>query len=252
MRWCSRRSNAVLVAVVLSLAVGCGEDDPGPVSGPEFPPPPSDPVNDTVLAEPLPPADQVLQDAEAVDDLLNRFWTQELQRTDGLTFDPPDRYEFYKTTGFPQCGNNPSFTGTRNAYYCRIDSQEFVAFDLDWFASYLEEHPGGATTFLILAHEWGHAVQDTWVEQQPGVDRWEPSHRQELNADCLAGVWMAHALESGELIEEEGDAQAIFGWLWESGSGPWFEPGSHGTKEQRQAAFADGYNQGTSFCRSNY
>jgi len=194
---------------------------------------------------------KVLQDADAVDDLLNEFWTQELQAQYRLDFDTPDRYEYYRGDGNPFCGGQ-DFPGAQNAYYCFVDTDEYVAFDLNWFTSYLDDHPGGATTFLILAHEWGHAVQDTWVEQQPNTDVWNPPYRKELNADCLAGVWMADALRRGTVIEESGDADAIFGWLWEHGSGPWFNPGDHGTQEQRQQAFSDGVAQGTDYCRTNY
>jgi predicted metalloprotease len=194
---------------------------------------------------------KVLQDADAVDDLLNEFWTQELQVQYGLQFDIPDRYEYYRGEGNAPC-SGLDVALPENAYYCAADTDEYVAFDLDWLTSYLAKHPGGATTFLILAHEWGHAVQDTWVEQQPNTDVWNPPYLKELNADCLAGVWMEDALRRGTVIEESGDADAIFDWLWELGSGPWFDPGDHGTREQRQQAFSEGFAQGTPYCRMNY
>ena len=197
------------------------------------------------------PATSVLDDAEVAHDLLNEFWTQELARLYGLNFDTPDRFVSYQGSNNPPCaGKYRNFTD--NAYYCWKDGDEYVAFDLDWFTSYLERFPGDATTFLILAHEWGHAVQDTWVEQQPGTDVWNPSYLLELQADCLAGVWMADALRRGTVIEESGDAEAIFEWLSEGGSGPWFAPGDHGTPEQRQLAFSEGFEYGTDYCRTNY
>jgi uncharacterized protein len=195
---------------------------------------------------------KVLHDASAAEDLLNDFWTQELRAQYGLQFDIPDRYHYYRGASNPPCGGQGARALPENAYYCSAENDEYVAFDLDWFTSYLDEHPGGATTFLILAHEWGHAVQDTWVEQQPNTDAWNPGYLKELNADCLAGVWMADALKRGTIIEEDGDAEAIYGFLWEAGSGPWFAPGDHGTKEQRQQAFSDGLAQDTDYCRTNY
>jgi predicted metalloprotease len=195
---------------------------------------------------------KVLQDANAVLHLLNEFWTQELQTQYGLQFDTPNGYEYYRGASNDSCAGQHARALPENAYYCSAEYDEYVAFDLDWFTSYLDEHPGGATTFLILAHEWGHAVQDTWVEQQPGTDVWNPSYLKELNADCLAGVWMEDALRRGTIIEESGDAEAIFEWLSEGGSGPWFAPGDHGTPEQRQLAFSHGFTQGTHYCRTNY
>jgi len=194
---------------------------------------------------------KVLHDADAVVGPLNDFWTQELRDQYGLQFDTPDDYEYYRGASNDSCGGLNARALPNNAYYCPAENDEYVAFDLDWFTSYLDEHPGGATTFLILAHEWGHAVQDTWVEQNPGGDVWNPPYLQELNADCLAGVWMEDSLRRGILIEESGDADAIFGWLWEEG-GPWFDPGTHGTQEQRQRAFSDGYAYGTDYCRTKY
>ncbi len=187
-----------------------------------------------------------------MDDLLNDFWTQELRAQYGVQFDTPDRYEYYRGAGNAPCGGQGARALPENAYYCPAENDEYVAFDLDWLTSYVHEHPGGATTFLILAHEWGHAVQDTWVEEQRHPEVWNPSYLEELNADCLAGVWMEDALRRGTLIEERGDAEAIFGWLWEAGSGPWFDPGDHGTKEQRQHAFSAGFEYDTDYCLKNY
>lgn len=195
---------------------------------------------------------KVLSDAEQLGPMLNAFWTDELSRLYGITFDPPDRYEYYRgSTNNPCGGDNQAWPN--NAYYCPSDYDEYVGFDLDWFQRYLEPHPGGATTFLILAHEWGHAVQDTWLENGGG-DTWQPESRKELNADCLAGVFLESSLRNQTIVEEAGDAQAVFGWLYEWGSedSPWLEPGDHGTRSQRIAAFSDGFRQGTDYCRQAY
>lgn len=207
---------------------------------------------DTPGGTPTSAEQKVLHDATQVENLLNDFWTQELRAQYGVQFDTPDRYEYYRGATNAPCGGEGGRDAAENAYYCFAESDEYVAFDLDWFTSYLDEHPGGATTFLILAHEWGHAVQDTLIEQQIHPEEWNPGYLQELHADCLAGVWMEDALRRGTVIEESGDADAIFGFLWEAGSGPWFAPGDHGTKEQRQQAFSDGFAKGTDYCQTNY
>lgn len=194
--------------------------------------------------------DRVLSDAAAVQPLLDDFWTQELAYTYGLDFDTPDRFEYYLGEEFTTCGGEDA-GGAENAYYCFVDDDEHVAFDAGWLATYLDEDPGDATTFLVLAHEWGHAVQDTWIEQEPDADHWA-GPAQELNADCLAGVFWDDAIREGTLIEEEGDAEAVFGFLYDAGSGTWMDPGDHGSPEQRQVAFADGFEFGTDYCRVNY
>lgn len=193
----------------------------------------------------------MLTDAGELRNVLDSFWTAELQALYGIQFDPPDDLSYYRGDNELPCGRETSLNGASNALYCFFDYSERVQFDLDWFQEYLIEHPGGATTFLVLAHEWGHAVQDTWLENG-GVDEWSPKHRNELNADCLAGVFLSRSITEGTIIEEVGDADAIFGWLYDAGSSNWLDPGSHGTKEERQQAFADGYLKGTQHCRTFY
>lgn len=243
---------AFLLLLALATAASCGGDngDDGTVVSPPPPslPPPPPP-------SPPPPATQeqreakVLEDAADVESLLNDFWTRELQQLYTLAFDPPDRFETYRGNSNAPCGGQQQ-AGANNAYYCFPDADEYVAFDLDWFQNYLINHPGGATTFLILAHEWGHAVQDTWKETGGG-DTWSPAYRQELNADCLAGVFLSRSIAEGSIIEEAGDADAIYSWLYEVG-GPWFNPGTHGTQEERITAFNDGVQHGTGYCRMQY
>lgn len=194
---------------------------------------------------------RVLSDANLVASLLNQYWSAELMRNYGLSFDVPDRFEYYFSTGNGPCGG-PRQDLPNNAYYCSQNGNEYVAFDVNWFVEYLGRFPGDAVTFLALAHEWGHAVQDTWVEQQPGIDTWNPAYAKELNADCLAGVFLNDAVDSGAIIEEEGDAEAIYQQLFEIGSGEWFNPGDHGTSEQRQRAFTDGLMRDVTYCRTYY
>ena len=193
---------------------------------------------------------KVLEDATALGPLLNDFWTRELASRYDLTFDMPDKFEYYRGEQHTSCGGVTE-PRANNAYYCFPDHEEHVAFDLDWLQQYLIEHPGGATTFLILAHEWGHAVQDTWLENGGG-DTWDPAYRKELNADCLAGVFLAASIQQGIVVEEAGDADAVFGWLYEAGSSPWLAPGTHGTSDERQTAFLDGFREGTDYCRTQY
>lgn len=260
---------AASLAVAATLAFGSCDTDPEP------PDPPAPPSEGTIQipsgvvggggaseADPLGAAieaaaeseqareEKVLADATALGPMLNNFWSAELSRRYQLTFDVPERYEYYRDTRNEPCGGDPR-PMPQNAYYCNPEGDEYIAFDLDWFQQYLVDHPGGATTFLILAHEWGHAVQDTWVDSGGG-DVWDPGYRQELNADCLAGVFLAASIRDGAIVEEAGDAEAMFGWLYEAGASPWLDPGTHGTRDQRLAAFSEGFSGDTDYCRTTY
>lgn len=235
----------VLLVVPFTLALaGCPSDPP---------PPPPPPTPSPEVPDPPGPdrAEKVRNDADGLITLLNNFWSNELSSVYNVAFDAPDRVMYYESTDWDPCGLSAADM-TNNAFYCSVDGDEKVEYDLDWLSDYLIDHPGGATTFLILAHEWGHAVQDTWVENN-GADVWVPQSRKELNADCLAGVFIARSIDDGTILEEDGDADAIFEWLFESGSTDgWLNPGDHGTPEQRQAAFSDGVVNGTDSCRQNY
>jgi predicted metalloprotease len=273
-----RRPGAAVVCATLALTpcwlVGCGKSDKTtsatttpPKETTTAPEPdasggsvtiPDTPETDATLGESTAQVDtdrvareqKVLNDAQAVGALLNDYWSGELQAQYSLAFDQPDRFVYYRGEETTSCGE---YTGprARNAYYCPYDVNEHVAFDLDWLQEYLVSHPGGATTFLVLAHEWGHAVQDTWLENN-GNDVWDPASRKELNADCLAGVFLAAAINQGAIVEEVGDAESIFRWLAEAGDTPWTSSDFHGTAAERQAAFGDGYTRGTDYCRQTY
>jgi predicted metalloprotease len=192
---------------------------------------------------------KVLRDASALQPTLNQFWTQELDRLYHIPFRSVVRLEYYNGDRDVPCGGRYQSL-PNNAFYCPVPGDEHIAFDMNWFQNYLEKSPGGVTTFLILAHEWGHAVQSTWLENN-GADVWNPEYRRELNADCLAGAFLSWAISNHQIIMEDGDWEGVWDWLYASG-GPWLSPTDHGTREQRLAAFTDGYQQGTNDCRVRY
>jgi uncharacterized protein len=154
------------------------------------------------------------------------------------------------------CGPASSATGP---FYCPADSMVYL--DLGFFEELGNrfDAPGDFAQAYVLAHELGHHVQnvlgiddDVRRLQQEDPDRVnELSVRQELQADCLAGVW-AHSAFQRDLLSEgdlaEGlDAAAAVGddRIQESTSGrvnP--ETFTHGTSEQRVHWFRTGYDTG--------
>jgi predicted metalloprotease len=265
MRWRAPLLLLLLILAIPLLLLGCGSDgggDDGSTSSEEAQVPiQAQPAGagevlgevgvaqeEEVEAARRARVEKVLDDAAGLEPVLNDFWERELARLYGIRFDPPDYFAYYRSVEGSDCAGER--LGANNAFYCPSDLEEGVLFDIDWFQQYLEAHPGGATTFLILAHEWGHAVQDSWVESG-GTDHWVTPNM-ELNADCLAGVFLSRSIEEGTIIEETGDAEAIFNWLYEAGSSPWTTPGDHGTREQRETAFTVGAERGTDYCRTVY
>jgi hypothetical protein len=136
-----------------------------------------------------------------------------------------------------------------------------VYIDLGFFDDLESQFGVGAAPFVqayVLAHEYGHHVQDQLgvLEAIRGDNQGAESKavRSELQADCYAGVWAAHAVEAG-LIEEltqqdinQGlDAAAAIGddRIQERTQGqvnP--ETWTHGSSEQRRRWFSRGYENG--------
>ncbi len=150
-------------------------------------------------------------------------------------------------------------TGTPQAgpFYCPASDRIFIDFG---FYQQLEDQLGFEGDFAmayVLAHEYGHHVQnllgidDQVRSAQQGVSRAEAndlSVRMELQADCLAGVWARSAyddqrLEDGDFDEAIDAAEAVGDDAISGGSAPQ-EQFTHGSSAQRQRWFTTGFDAG--------
>ena len=146
-------------------------------------------------------------------------------------------------------------------FYCPADQKVYI--DLSFFEDLKSRH-GAAGDFAqayVIAHEVGHHVQTLLGiskqvrSAQRGLGKADAnalSVRQELQADCFAGLWGNHAdrsrqvLEQGD-IEEALNAAAAIGddRLQKQGQG-YVVPESftHGSSEQRVEWFRKGIENG--------
>ena len=151
------------------------------------------------------------------------------------------------------CGRSSSAIGP---FYCPPDELAYI--DLSFFRD-LEERFKAAGDFAqdyVLAHEIGHHMQtvlglDQETRKMRGGSRNEMSVRQELQADCYAGIWGHSAaardkLEAGDLDEALTAANAIGDDRLQKQAGREVDPETftHGTSEQRKKWFKRGFDTG--------
>jgi predicted metalloprotease len=185
---------------------------------------------------------------------VQKFWDGVFQRSN-------KQYTYVDTVFFTDqtqtgCGVATSQVGP---FYCPVDKLVYI--DLGFFDDLKSRFGVNVTPFVeayVIAHEYGHHVQDQLgVLDQIRGDTQGPeskSVRAELQADCYAGVWAAHAVDTG-LIEQltqadinSGlDAAAAIGddRIQEETQGqvnP--ETWTHGSSEQRRRWFSRGYETG--------
>jgi uncharacterized protein len=146
-------------------------------------------------------------------------------------------------------------------FYCPGDRKVYI--DLTFFEELGERFgaPGDFAQAYVLAHEVGHHVQTLLgISDQVrsvraslgGADANALSVRQELQADCFAGIWAHHAdrmrqiLEPGDIEEGLAAASAIGDDRLQRQAQGYVVPESftHGSSEQRGRWFQTGYDEG--------
>ncbi|MGH7512922.1 MAG: neutral zinc metallopeptidase [Gemmatimonadales bacterium] len=177
---------------------------------------------------------------------LDRFWSREFTR-----MTPPHPYQ--KISGF--YAYNYEVQPRRdlhcpmqeiNALYCPppIDA---ILWEEPHLMRLWHHDVGDFAAALVIAHEWGHAVQQ---RLRLSVDA--PPIQREWQADCLAGVWANYVeTEEDSLRLEDGDldegAQGLFLMRDTTGT-PWMDLKAHGTGVARVEAYLVGFRQGFQGC----
>jgi len=187
--------------------------------------------------------DALLGDISTAIQTTNTFWNAHWTEHFTGTYEAPmlvdAGYDFGLYDGM---GDAPSCNGevleTNNAYYC--PAGDFMAFDLDLMLQGLEI--GDAFVYLVVAHEWGHAIQarlDGVIVSQAG----------ELQADCFAAAALYGAVADGLLMIEEGDIKEIAeGLTYVSDESPWGDAEDHGDPFDRLESFRIGRDGGVNAC----
>ncbi|MCB8915614.1 MAG: neutral zinc metallopeptidase [Thermoleophilales bacterium] len=152
------------------------------------------------------------------------------------------------------CGNATSAVGP---FYCPADNRVYL--DLSFYKD-MKNQLGADGDFAwayVIAHEMGHHVQNLGgihdevarARRQESESANEISVRNELQADCLAGVWAStvfNQLEPGDLDEAINASEAVGDDRLQSRGGGSVNPDSftHGTSAQRHHWFQTGFESG--------
>ena len=186
---------------------------------------------------------------------IETFWAEEF-RAAGKDY-PETKLVLFEQATQSACGPASSATGP---FYCPADQKVYL--DLGFFDE-LEARFGASggdfAMAYVVAHEYGHHIQNALgisqrvqelAQQDPNAAN-DLSVRQELQADCLAGVW-AHSAASdvqpGDIEEAISAAQAVGDDRIQAATTGRIDPESwtHGSAEQRVQWFTTGYRSGNS------
>jgi hypothetical protein len=192
--------------------------------------------------------------ADAVGDDIQITWDETFTEA-GRAYEPT-RIVLFRGSTQTGCGLGSSQTGP---FYCPLDRRVYI--DLSFF-KLLEQQFGAGGAFAqayVIAHEFGHHIQtllgisqqvNQASQQDPSISN-ELSVRQELQADCLAGVWASSAnargvLEPGDLEEGINAAEQIGDDRIQQKTQGRIDPESwtHGSAEQRQRWLRTGFEAG--------
>ena len=183
-------------------------------------------------------------------------WTT-LFRQKGKTYQEP-HLVLFRGSVKSACGMAQSAIGP---FYCPSDQKVYI--DLGFYDQLKNRFkaPGDFAQAYVIAHEVGHHVQNLMGisgkvhEVRKKLSQAESnklSVRQELQADCLAGVWANHAnrtrqlLEAGDVEEGLAAASAIGDDTLQKQSQGYVSPDSftHGSSAQRVKWFKIGLATG--------
>lgn len=202
----------------------------------------------------------------AASDSLDTYWAEELPAL-GVGYVTPGVALFTDSTD-TGCGGATSAVGP---FYCPADQSIYI--DTAFYGeltSRFGANDGALSEMYVLAHEWGHHIQNIagimegldLRDSGPGSD----GVRLEIQADCFAGAWVGAASEiedsagtpfleavtADQIRDALSAASAVGDDRIQESVGGQVNPESwtHGSSEQRQKWFTTGLEGGPNACET--
>ncbi|HEX8767596.1 MAG TPA: neutral zinc metallopeptidase [Jatrophihabitans sp.] len=206
------------------------------------------------------PFDQEVKNAIAD---LQAFWRTNYPRVSGGRPYPELRGGIYSVDGTKvsgaltrnACLRQDPKAAANNAFYCTADDSVVYDRNREHLVAQLGEKYGSFMITAVVAHEWGHAMQQRLgiFEAGPGQSRL-PTIVTETQADCAAGAFIS-AVQKGQTAHVSVDQQelesTLLGYLQVRDPPPVsYRQISHGNGFDRLSAMADGIANGVTFCFS--
>lgn len=178
---------------------------------------------------------------------IQEYWAEIFPELFGIEYTPLPKDRFFAArpgTSLPPCGSPGSLpydVVEGNAFYCTVS--DYIAYDEPGLLTELKERFGWVAVTAVIAHEWGHLVQ-----QRIGLDfQNSVSVFVETQADCYTGAYLAtQQLKGAEL---DGAVYAMLLVADPAGYDP-NAPHAHGAAFDRVGAFQNGYRNGAEACTS--
>lgn len=191
---------------------------------------------------------------------LEEYWSQQFPQVFGTEFEPLQGGFFsvdpedVDPRDFPDgvgCGTQP-LEVEGNAFYCEDPStpnSDSISYDRTFLAE-LADNYGEFLPALVMAHEFGHAVQARVGSPQSSIAT-------ETQADCLAGSWTSWVADgkarNSSLDEPELDELLRGFFLLRDPVGTSSaEESAHGSFFDRTSAFQEGFDGGPEACRDDF
>lgn len=191
---------------------------------------------------------------------LQTFWTQQFPSVFGKQFTPLQGGYFsvdpnnIDPATYPQgvgCGSDPKDV-ENNAFYCQARNEphsDSISYDRTFLGELASKY-GRFLPDLVMAHEFGHAVQTR-------IGGPDASIAVETQADCYAGAWtrwVADGKASHTSLQESELDQLLQGYLLlrDPIGTPSGAQSAHGSGFDRVSAFQEGFDSGATACRDDF